>query len=181
MEIDCLNLLDIGFCTKPHGIKGGFVFVLSNVQDSALEYVKTIYLFPRDSSSSLKQSGETFKITKISFGNKVIAYLQGVVDRNTVESMIPFDIKIDRASLKDLDSCELYVFDLIGWDVFEYGSGRLIGKVINSYDNGAQTVFVVQGKAQSFDIPFVESFVPVVDKDKRLLHVVIPEYVNEKG
>lgn len=180
MKSNNSKLISVGHCVKPHGIKGGFVFVLENKEGSSLEYVKSISLFPRNDSSSIRPEGEIFKILNISFGNKVIAYLEGVTDRNTTEAMIPFEININRSDLPELDSGEFYAEDFIGWEVYEHSSKQMIGKVTNYYDNGAQIIFVIEGQNKTIEIPFVENFVPVIDEEQHSLQVVIPKYVSER-
>ena len=170
------KLIFLGNCTKPHGIKGGFSFNLENNDESVLKKGLEITLIPKNSSSSIDKNGEVFFIDKISFGNKTICYLKDVTDRNVVEAMIPFEIKVARDIFPEPEEGEFYVSDLIGMQVLEHGTDRELGKVAKYFDNGMQLILTIRG-AKSFDIPFVENFVPEVDLDAGKMWVVIPEVV----
>lgn len=171
------NLVILGVCNKPHGIKGGFSFLLENSQDSVLKNGMRIYLFPKSASSSIAKEGEEFIIDKISFGNKTIAYLKDISDRNIVEGMLPFEIKLPRDEFPETADDEFYVSDLIGMEVLEVGTDEEVGKVSKYYDNGAQLILVIQAKGERIEVPFVERFVPEVDIEQKKIWVVIPRLV----
>jgi 16S rRNA processing protein RimM len=170
------DLVLLGNCHKPHGIRGEFSFFLENMHDSVLKKGSEITLFPKNPSSSIKTDGEVFKIEKISFGNKAIARLVGVVDRNQVEAMVPFEIFVDRKELPEPDEDEVYLSDLIGLKVLEQGTDRELGKVTKFFDNGAQVVLTIRGH-KSFDIPFVKHFVPEIDVAAGVMWVNVPQVV----
>ncbi len=173
------NIL-LGRCRRPHGIKGGFSFKLINEDNSSLHIGSRVWLSPEDRSSILSEEGELHEIEKIGFGNKTIVYLKGISDRSVVESMVPFIIEVDRESLpNDLEEDEFYMTDLIGFDVFDYKSRKRLGVVDDYYDNGEQSILVITSKGGAkFDILFIESFVPVVDLDKKRVEIIIPEIVE---
>ena len=97
MQKDKSKWMRLGVCRKPHGIKGAFDFHLDNAIDSVLDNGVEIHISPLEAKSSLPAEGMDIEIADISFGNKVIVYLDEVNDRNVVESMIPFEIYIDRS------------------------------------------------------------------------------------
>jgi 16S rRNA processing protein RimM len=171
------SLVILGVCNKPHGIRGGFSFLLENSQDSVLSKGMRVYLFPKTPASSIDKDGEEFIIEKINFGNKTIAYLKGISDRNIVEAMLPFEIKLPREEFPETQDDEYYISDLIGLEVYEHGSNELIGKVSKYYDNSVQTILTIRGKNGSFDIPFVENFVPEVDLEDGKIWVVVPRMI----
>lgn len=170
------ELVELGKCTQPHGIKGDFTFQLLNTEDSALDMDSKIILFPLNPKSSIQPNGEEFTIQKINFGHKVMAHLKGIDDRNAVEAMIPFSIYIQKSELPELDDGEVYLDDLIGLDAIHIESKEKIGRVIRIEDNGMQAILVIRG-TQSFDIPFVEAFVGDVDLDAGTIEINPPEYV----
>ena len=169
------KLLKLGACYKPHGIKGAFTFNLDNDQDSALDAGVRIKLFPVDSRSKLPKEGQDFEIEKITFGHKVMAFLKGINDRNIVEEMIPFVIKIDRDNLPDLNEGEVYLDDLKGFKVLDENDEE-IGRVQGFSDNGMQTIVEIRG-FKSFDIPYIDQFVIETNLEEKFLKVVVPDYV----
>lgn len=168
----------LGRCTKPHGIKGAFHFRLENSEDSVLDDGAEIFLVPSSKESELAREGELYRIEKIVFGHKVMAYLEGVDDRTRVEQLVPFDIHMDRENFPALDEQEdeFYHADLKGMEVYEAQTQRPLGKVERVYDNQAQAVLLIGRGFDAFEIPFVDAFVPKIDREKRKIWVVIPEY-----
>ncbi len=176
------NLIQLGVCHKPHGIKGGFTFILENTIDSVLKKGVKIMLFPKDTRSSISEEGEEFVVETISFGNKVIAYLKGhdkaQIDRNLVEQMIPFIIKIDRSALPETDEGEYYLSDLVGLEVRNASTNEVIGMIKRTFDNGAQTVLGIKlSSGKMIDVPFVENFVLEVDIESGYISINPPRLV----
>jgi 16S rRNA processing protein RimM len=166
------HLVHLGFCRKPHGIKGGFSFSLFNVEDSVLQKGFPIVLKGLSGSVIDEQK---YVIAKISFGNKVIAYLEGVNDRNQVEELLPFEIYCYRSDLPE-DEENFYLIDLIGMRVVSHTNANEIGIVDSIYDNGAQDVIViVKGSGEKIELPFIDNFFPRYDLEQGFIEVILPE------
>lgn len=173
------ELVEMGFCSKPHGIKGGFTFVLSNMDDSCLKKGTKLMLFPSNSKSEIASDGEEFSIKTISFGNKVIVYLNEVDDRNKVESMIPFTIKISRDLFPQTDEDEFYLVDLIDLEARDHDSGEVLGKVKDFYDNTAQTILVIKAPGKEvLELPLIDQFFPEINIEEGYITVTPPTYVE---
>ena len=170
--------IHIGHCTTPHGIKGEFSFVLYNPEDSVLSNGALISLLPRSTSSSVPRDGKDYKIKKISIGNKAIVTLEGVFDRNTVEAMVPFDIYFDRKNFPETEDDEYYLNDLLGLVVFDFLTKKLIGRVLDFYENGAQVVLKIKTESDILEILFIDQYVPVVDIDNGRIEIIIPEMIE---
>lgn len=172
------QLVELGFCVRPHGIKGGFIFTLHNMEESVLEDGSVVTLIPSKDSSSIVSGGTDFTISKISFGNKVIVYLEGIDSRDQVEAMIPFSVSIPRSAFPATEDSEYYVTDLIGINLFDYKSRKFIGSIDNFYENNIQIVFVIKlENGEIIDIPFVNEFFPEIDLDKNRGYIILPEEV----
>lgn len=173
------ELVEMGFCSKPHGIKGGFTFVLGNLDDSCLEKGVKLTLFPSNPSSSLSPDGEVFTVKSISFGNKVITYLDEVTDRNKVESIIPFTIKVSRDLFSEADEDEFYLVDLIDLEVKHFETGEVIGKIKDFYDNTAQTVLVIKAPGKEvIELPLIEQFFPEINIEEGYVSINPPTYIE---
>ena len=171
------NLIEMGICTKPHGIRGAFSFVLSNQEDSCLKKGSIVTLFPKGSGSSIPSEGQDFTISKIQFGNKTIAFLKDIDNRNVTEAMIPFTIMIDRSSFPELDESEFYLNDLIGLKVTNHETGEDIGFVRDFYDNTVQIILVIKGNGRKIEVPFLDHFVPELDLEAGTMSVIVPVFV----
>lgn len=176
-NVQISDLIEMGGCSSAFGIKGEFLFHLINKIDSSLNAGMSIYLFPKSDLSSLNPAGELYKIKKIKFGNKVVATLIGVDNRNIVEAMVPFIFKIARGQFLPLDQDENYISDLVGVMVYLSGGDELVGEVIDTYSNGPQTVVVIKGKQENFEIPFVLNFFPIVDVENNRMEVILPDMI----
>jgi 16S rRNA processing protein RimM len=166
--------IHIGHCTSPHGIKGELSFVLYSPEDSALEKGMVVTLTPRSGASCVPQDGKEFKISSIHFGNKAIARLDGVLDRTTVEAMVPFDIHMDREMLPETEDDEYYVNDLLGLEVYHYYTKALLGRVMDFYENGAQVVLQIKTSSEIIEVIFISQFVPVVDIENNKMEIIPP-------
>lgn len=176
-----LNLVDFGHCEKTHGIKGGFIFNLHNTEESLLQELPKIHLYPRThrtKMSHLPPEGSILKIESISFGNKVIAYLEGINTIDEAEKLIPFDIKVDRDLFPMLDDDEVYLGDLFGFEVIDENQ-IVIGHLQEFYENGLQLILVVKTMTgELIDIPKVDDFVKEIDLPNKKIHVLRPQWIE---
>lgn len=172
------KFVELGVCKSPHGVKGGFTFFLHNPEDSILKKGIEVLLFPLDRSSAIPKEGKTFKIAQISFGNKVIVYLEGITDRNDVEAMIPFSVQYPREAFPEVEDGEYYLVDLIGSLVFNHKNGEKVGMVDSFYENGLQLIAVIRGE-ETYELPFIDAFFPVVDVTNKRIEMNVPEYLDE--
>lgn len=176
------ELVEIGHSGKPHGIKGEVTLYLHNRESRLLEAARPIMLFPSDDTSSLAPVGQKFILKKISYGNKVIASLEGIESRNAIEDIIPFLIKEERENFPIIDDeNEFYTVDLVGCQVYEFEGNQLFGEITEFYSNGVQDIFIVKGsgkfKGKKWEIPFVENFFKEVDIDQNKVFVILPSLI----
>ena len=176
MQSKTEEYIELGGCSKPHGIKGAFAFHLYNTEDSVLSKGSKILLYPKD-GSKVSKDGEEHEIASIAFGNKVIVTLKDVKDRNKVEDMLPFSIHYKKADLPETEEGEFYLEDLVGLKVIDENSGKEVGRVSSHYDNSAQIVLVIRGSI-NFEVPFIDNFVKEVDIEAGTVHVIVPEMIG---
>lgn len=171
------KLIELGYCARPHGIKGGFSLVLYNQEDSILEDGLELVLVPSSDQSSISKNGENYEIEKVQISNKSIIYFKGITDRNVVEKMLPFKIFFDREKFPETDEGEFYLSDLIGLEAFNE-SGKRVGEITSLYDNGAQTIVVIETKNKDIiELPLVDNFFPVIDIENKKIIVRPPEFI----
>ena len=175
------KFIELGYCRKPHGIKGGLSLALYNSDESHLAKGVKVTLFGADSHSKLKPEGEIFTIERIDFGNKVICYLKEIKDRNHLEALLPFSIKMDRKDFKPpKHENEFYLEDLNGLKVIDMATQKECGIIESFYENGAQIVLTIKKLDHSIlELPLVDNFFPEVDLSQGFILVNIPEFVNE--
>ena len=172
------ELVEMGKCLKPHGIRGGFKWALYNTHESSLKDGAKVFLAPLSEESQIKKDGEWFFIEKLKWGNHVIVYLQNVLDRTQAEALIPYRIMLPRKEFSEiLQENEFYLTDILGLKAIDSTSKQSLGKVVDFYESGAQVVLVLEKKDQTkLELPFVNNFFPHVDLDEKIIEVNLPEY-----
>ena len=160
---------NLGRVVRPHGLKGGAIF--RGINDCSEEFLKSklkrgsiVYLF------LLAKGGTKKKVVleKAIFGKKIILHFKGCSDRNALEKLLPFDLKIEEDE-------QGLVENLTGFTVCSQKNGETVGKVVSMGSNGVQKILEIRGK-ENFDIPWVPQFVEKVDKVEKKVFVRIPEY-----
>jgi 16S rRNA processing protein RimM len=170
------NLIGLGVCRKAHGIKGAANFYNQHVLGSDLSKGDQVFLFPENENSSLPKTGQLFTIRKITYGHKIMIEVDGIHNRNELDAILPFEIKIERP---DLPEGEYLIEDLIGFSVHCSQSKNAVGVIEGVYDNGVQQVLEVRGEVE-IDLPFVENFFPHVSLEKKEIMMVVPEIIEEE-
>lgn len=168
------NLVQVGFCNSPHGIKGEFSFNLFNSENSILKQDLTIYL-------QIKGSNDFFpyEILKINFGNKVIVKLKGIQSRNEAEALVPFKIYSLKSDWPIVNSNEFYISDLIGLKVRDHLTQLNLGSVVGFYENSVHTILEIKLDNQKLiDVLFIDQFVKDVLIDDGYISILLPEFVE---
>ncbi|HAZ12535.1 MAG: 16S rRNA processing protein RimM [Bdellovibrionales bacterium GWA2_49_15] len=177
MKKESNSLILMGYCPSPHGIRGGFSFFPISKEDSILKLGMDIFL---KKSNNVDSEYHSYKIAKISKGNKWILFLDRVLDRNEVESLTPVEVYCDRASFPELDNTsEFYLGDLIGLAVLSYDTGEPLGKCSGHYHNGAQYVLVLDIQNEMVELPFIEYFFPEINLARGEIKIRRPEVISE--
>ena len=114
---------------------------------------------------------------QITFGHRVIVYLEGITNRNEVEDLIPFEIYIREADLPR-DESEVYLRDLIGLDLVDAESGEPRGRIEKISSNGVQDLIVYKDQNNKRkELPLIDQFFPEIDLEAKLVKINEPDYV----
>ena len=153
------DFIVVGSIVGLHGLKG-YLKV-----KSFLENPKDIFKF-----------GEYF-IDKFSFSsillkfNKKSVFICELVGINSIEEAKKFvnnDIFIYKSSLPKTDKDEIYLNDLISFNV-ELESGLYLGELVKFYDfGGGPIIGVKQGHTEKM-LPFSDNFIINIDQDLRVI------------
>lgn len=162
--------IELARCTKAHGIKGGFYLHLHNPDSDFIQKNKTVIVSKDDRD-------EEYVVSQIQYGNKTICYFKDIDDRNAIEALLPFTVKVLRSELEELDDGEFYLTDLVGLKVIDQ-SGKEIGKIKSFYDNGAQPVIQIRTQNDLLELPFVDAFFKEVDIENGVVNIFNPEVIE---
>ena len=120
---------------------------------------------------------DKYLINKISFSslllkfNKKSVFICELVGINSIEEAKKFvnkDIFICKSSLPKTDKDEIYLNDLISFNV-ELESGLYLGELVKFYDFGAGPIIgVKQGYTEKM-LPFSDNFIINIDQDLKLI------------
>ena len=112
-------------------------------------------------------------------GDKLVAAIAGIADRNAAEALAGTELYADRAQLPPTgDESEYYHVDLIGLCV-EDRDGHALGRVMNVADYGAGPMLEIRDAAgRELLLAFTDAVVPTVDIVGGRLVVVPPEEVE---
>lgn len=174
------DLIKLGFVAQPHGIKGEAELRLLNTDydQSVLEEGLTVMLYPSNEKSQISPHGEEWRIDKLRFGNKVICLFEGIKDRTHLESLIPFEIYLEREAFPPAEEGEVYLVDLIDMAIVNE-AGERIGRLESFSDNGQQYLFDVRlDTGERITLPYVDAFFPEVDMEERKITMIMPDYTE---
>ena len=153
------NFILAGSILGLHGLKG-YIKV-----KSFLENPKDLFNYDR------------YFINKISFSslllkfNKKSVFICELVGVNSIEEAKKFvnkDIFIYKTSLPKTDKDDIYLNDLISFNV-ELESGLYLGELVKFYDFGAGTIIGVKHGHTEEMLPFSDNFIINIDQDLRVI------------
>ena len=154
----------VGEISGVFGLKGWVkIFSYTEPRENVLSY----------SAWQLRKNGE-IKSLKVKEGQRqgknVVAHLEAVDDRDVAESLIGWEIYIERDQLPTLAQDEYYWADLVGLNVITK-SGVELGVIDHLFETGANDVLVVSGDRERL-IPFLMGLTVLeVDLDGKCLTV----------
>ena len=149
----------VGSIVGLHGLKG-YLKV-----KSFLENPKDIFKFGEYFIDKFSFSSILLKFNKKSV---FICELEGINSIEESKKFVNKDIFISRLSLPKTDKDEIYLNDLISFNV-ELESGLYLGELVKFYDFGAGSIIgVKQGHTEKM-LPFSDNFIINIDQDLRVI------------
>ncbi|PJI96682.1 16S rRNA processing protein RimM [Acidovorax sp. 69] len=175
------DAIEVGRIADAWGVKGWFKVLSHSSSPEALYSTKQWYLLPSERGAKTFTGTVRLSIRQAKdHSDTVVAWAQGIDDRDAAEALRGARIFIPRSSFPSTTEDEYYWVDLIGLDVTNR-EGVALGRVQELMSTGPQTVLVLayehNGKAQERMIPFVSAFIDKVDlPEKRITVDWQPDY-----
>lgn len=162
-----LDAVEVGRIADAWGVKGWFKVVSHSSSPEALFSAKRWYLQPSERGAKTFAGTVQLSIRQAKdHSDTVVAWAQGIDDRDAAEALRGARIFVPRASFPATSEDEYYWVDLIGLAVVNR-EGVALGQVQELMSTGPQTVLVLayeqDGKPQERMIPFVSAFIDKVD------------------
>ena len=161
------DAIEMGRITDAWGVKGWFKVLPHSSSPQALFSCKQWFLLPSERGAKAFDGTVLLPIREVKdHSDTVVAWAQGVDDRNAAEALRGARIFVARSSFPSTSEDEYYWVDLIGLEVVNR-EGVALGQVRELLSTGPQTVLVLafeqDGKPQERMIPFASAFVDKVD------------------
>lgn len=160
---------------QPHGIRGEVKVVLYN-EDSEFRWPGATLLFRVRENNSQGSPGREaaddipLKVLRARSSTQVMLLtLEGVADRNAAEKLAGREIFVPRSALPELEDDEVYVGDLVGFEV--HASGQKLGVVTDVRHYPTASCLVVPTLDGVFEVPVSEPYVVEVVMSDRVIHV----------
>ena len=150
----------VGRLGRPHGLDGFLGLYVDEEDAAAIAPGLTVYL---DDDPYVVRA-----IRRADRGHQVA--FEGILDRYAAEGLRGANLAVGQ--LRALSDGEYWPQDLIGLEVFDQDGAR-IGTVRDVlYGSGQDRLVIDPVTGSSFDVPFVDDLVPVVDLARSRVEIV---------
>ena len=164
---------------RPHALGGGLMLKpLTRTVEEFLDAELTRVFVRRRA-----QVGRELKIASQSaHKNAVLAYFEGVDDRNGSEDLVGAELVIPENERWELPPGEFYTDQLVGLSIVDSPTGRDLGKLLRTQEGGAHDFFVFQNPDQpkkEMMLPNIPQFIEKIDLEGGRILVRLPEGLLE--
>ena len=164
------NMVEIGKAGAAVGLKGEFKINL--ISDDTINLVKGKKFYYRKD----KEIKEVILRSVRKQGEKTIISFEEIKDRNETEHIKGCTLYISEDELEKLPKGEYYIRDLIGLDVYDRNSKKIIGKLNDVIQNTPQSIYsVIDENGKEILIPAVDEFVKEINLQKGIIEVKLIE------
>lgn len=160
------DYLEIGQIVNTYGIKG-FVKVTPFTDDiTRFQKLKSVYI---DIKGKLKE----FTIEEVKYSKgMVLLKFKEIPDINEAEKYRNYYIKISRDNAIKLPKNTYFIADLIGLEVYDQNSNKLLGKVDDIFPTGSNDVYVVKDElGKQILLPGTKQVIKLVDLENGKIFV----------
>lgn len=169
------RLVRMGVVGRPHGVSGAVKVAPETDDPARFERLPRVFVGPSPEAAVERAvTGVRFQFPK---GRTVVLLsLAGATTREAAEALRGLPVFADVDDLPPLADDEVFLHDLIGFEVVHADSGAALGTVRDLYD-AAQLLFAIEppGGGDLVLLPDVDEFVVETDVPGRRLVVRPPE------
>ena len=149
----------VGRLGRPHGL-GGFLGLYIEPED-------VVHFNPGATVWISDRPHQVRAVRRVDKGFQVA--FEGIADREAADELRGSEVFVE--GRRALQEGEFWPEDLVGLEARTVDGDRL-GVVVGVVAGLAQDRLVVDGDGLTFEVPFVDDLVPVVDLDKRYVEIV---------
>ena len=129
--------LEIGQIVNTHGIKGEIKVTPFTKDITRFDDLKEVYVKSKKESKLYKVEGVRYH------KNMVLIKLEGINTPEQADLLRNAYLEVDREHAVPLEEGTYYIVDLIGLEVYTE-EGKLLGKVDDIYNTGANDIYVIK-------------------------------------
>ena len=134
--------------------------------------------FARLRGVRLAGDGASYEVEEVwEHSGELVFKFKGVDSISDAEKLRGAEVQVPLAQRVELDPGEYFHSDLIGCEVHDRASGRTIGKVTNFEEYGGPPLLEIDGGRML--IPFVKAICVDIRPDEKVIHVEIPEGLED--
>ena len=166
------NHVKIGTVVSKHGFKGSIKVNLLSIKFKRVPDIDFIFI-------DIDNCFIPFKVDNLSFSNDkcVILKLQEINSDNEASEVISKSVYLDKKYSKSIDKEDFLYDEFLNFLV--YKDSKKIGKIVNINDKLPQPVFEILINDKKFMVPIHDDFIEKIDKEKKSIHIVIPDGLLE--
>ncbi|MCF7936552.1 MAG: ribosome maturation factor RimM [Synergistales bacterium] len=163
----------VGKVVGAHGVRGTLrVAVLTDFPER-FRSMEELSLFGRGDRAL--GSFPVTRVRPVPGKNQMLIDCEGIDTRDDAEALTGAQIKVPRSDCPVLPEGTYWIDDLLGLEVVEAETGRVLGRLDDVMQTGAADVYVVTGGDGRLLLPAVGEVVRSVDLRQRRMEVSLPE------
>ena len=160
--------LEIGQIVNTFGIKGELKVTPFTDDINRFDDLEKVYVKTRKDEKLYKVEGARYH------KNMVLLKLEGINNPEDAEMLKNAFLEIDREDAVPLEEGTYFIADLIGLDVYT-DEGKLLGKVDDIYNTGANDIYVVKDElGKQILLPGIKEVIKEVKIDEKIIVHLIP-------
>jgi 16S rRNA processing protein RimM len=167
-----MDAVTLGIVGRPHGFRGAFVVSTPSGKESALPFLKNVYI------GASKDALRSFHLREAAWmprGWKVV--VEELSSDAEVSSLIGQTVYARREDLPETKSDEFYVHDLIGAKVLDSETSAPLGNFLAAEDVGGdqhpfgQERWWIETESVSFSVPATKHYIDRVDTKGKTIYL----------
>lgn len=174
------NWLEFGTVGRPHGVRGELTLWPENLASNNRNAIKNVII----SKNSRYEDGQPYKVVSIKPGkDHWLMTLEGLDNREAAALLTNYHLFVDRDELTPCAEGEIYLADIIGFEVLDTICGQSLGHFTAVIDFPQGIYLEItreeEGRRGTLELPWVVDFVEKIDYEKRQLILSLPEGLTE--
>ena len=159
--------LQLARVLKPHGIRGDLRIQVVTSFPERIAGLEKIFVGPAPESYRASKEGlKPYRVTKShrDKNDQWLIHLSGIDSREAADTLREMHLFVALEDAVPLETDEYYLFQLMGLDIYDAADNRLLGKLSDVLETGANDVYVVRGETLGeVLIPALEDTIQEVD------------------